>query len=194
MPQTSDVRIKPIEATTVIAIPEAVVYVMLATGSFSHILCFSFDFVSGSHFVQLVDPLFVLIVPCGHLIHSQQHGEVISLLVPGKHSDEQKDKGVEKFFHSNLDIFIFSFGVASLFQAPIQIFWRALPVVESSWKFMMSYEALKGSPNLSNRTLPVQPSKLIFLRYFFRSLPLTFGLIEGQVLLSPEPCMLGEQR
>ena len=63
-------------------------------GNFSHLFCSSFDFVSESHFVQLVDPFSVLTVPFGHFIQSQQHGVLNSLLVPGKHSEEQKDNGV----------------------------------------------------------------------------------------------------
>ena len=40
-----------------------------------------FDFVTGSHLAQQEDPIFMLIVPCGHLIQSQQHGAVISFWV-----------------------------------------------------------------------------------------------------------------
>lgn len=39
-----------------------------------------FDFVTGSHLAQEEDPIAMLIVPCGHLIQSQQHGAVISFL------------------------------------------------------------------------------------------------------------------
>ena len=87
------------EATTVMVIPETLECVMLMIGNFSHLLRLSFDFVSGSHLVQLMDPTLVLTVPSGHLIHSQQHGEVISLLVPGKHSNEQEDNGVKGVLH-----------------------------------------------------------------------------------------------
>ena len=54
MLHTNTVRINPIEATTVI--PVTVVKVMLTTGNFPHPACLLFDFVSGSHFVQMVDP------------------------------------------------------------------------------------------------------------------------------------------
>ena len=53
-------------------------------------------------------------------------------------------------------------------------------MVETRWKLMMSYEADKGSPELSNRILPVTPGKLTFLRDFCTSLPFTNGLTEGQ--------------
>ena len=49
-------RINPIEATTVIVIPVTVVKVMLTTGNPPHPACLLFDFVSGSLFVQVVDP------------------------------------------------------------------------------------------------------------------------------------------
>ena len=39
-------------------------------GNFSHLFCSSVDFVSESHFVQLVDPFSVLTVPFGHFIHA----------------------------------------------------------------------------------------------------------------------------
>ena len=57
MPQTNNVRIIPTEATNVIVIPVAVVKVILTIVNFSHQVCPSFDFVSGSHFVQVVDPM-----------------------------------------------------------------------------------------------------------------------------------------
>ena len=126
------------EATTVMVIPETFECVMLMIGNFSHLLRPSFDFVSGSHLVQLMDPTLVLTVPIGHLIHSQQHGEAISLLVPGKHSDEQEDNGVKGVLHRSLDKSTLSLGVFSLSQAPTRIFLRAPSVVESSWKFMMA--------------------------------------------------------
>ena len=105
---------------------------MLMTGSFSHLLRPSFDFVSRSHLKQLIDPTLVLTVPSGHLIQSQQHGSVFSLLVPGKHSDEQEDNGVKGVLHRRLDKSIFSLGVFFLFQEPTRIFLRAASVVESS--------------------------------------------------------------
>ena len=49
-------RINPIEATTVIVIPVTVVKVMLTTGNFPYPALLLFDFVFGSHFVQVVDP------------------------------------------------------------------------------------------------------------------------------------------
>ena len=113
-------------------IPETFECVMLMIGNFSHLLRLSFDFVSGSHLVQLMDPTLVLTV------HSQQHGEVISLLVPGKHSDEQEDNGVKGVLHRSLDKSTLSLGALCLSQAPTRIFLRAPSVVESSWNFMMT--------------------------------------------------------
>lgn len=57
-----------------------------------------FDFVSGSHLAQQEDPIAMLIVPCGQLIQSQQHGAVISFWVPGEHFDERKDNGLLRVF------------------------------------------------------------------------------------------------
>ena len=51
---------------------------MLMIGNFSHLFYSSFDFVSESHFVQLVDPFSILTVPFRHFMQSQEHGEVIS--------------------------------------------------------------------------------------------------------------------
>ena len=150
MPQTNNVRIIPTKATNVIVIPVAVVKVMLTIGNFSHPVCPSFDFVSGSQFVQVVDPMSVLMVPGRHFLHSQQHGSVISFLVPGKHSEEQNENGVERLFHCNPETFKLSLGVPSLSQTPIRIFLRAPSVVDLLRKFIMSYEADKGSPNMSN--------------------------------------------
>ena len=98
------------EATIVMVIPETSEWVMLMIGNFSHLLRPSFDFVSGSHLVQLIDPTLVLTVPNGHLVHSQQHGEVISLLVPGEHSDEQEGNGVKGVLHRSLDKSTLSLG------------------------------------------------------------------------------------
>ena len=126
------------EATTVMVIPETFECVMLMIGNFSHLLRLSFDFVPGSHLVQLMDPTLVLTVPIGHLIHSQQHGEVISLLLPGKHSDEQEDNGVMGVLHRSLDKSTLSLGAFCLSQAPTRVFLRAPSVVESSWNFMMT--------------------------------------------------------
>ena len=116
------------EATTVMVIPETFECVMLMTGNFSHLLRPSFDFVSGSHPVQLIDPTVVLTVPNGHLIQSQQHGSVFALLVPGKHSDEQKDNGVKGVLHRSLDKSTSSLGVFFLFQEPTRISLRAASV------------------------------------------------------------------
>ena len=77
------------EAITVMLIPVAVV-VMLMIGKCSHLVRFSFSFVSGSHSMQRVDPIPELIVPCGHVMPSQQHGVVGAFMVPGKHSNAQK--------------------------------------------------------------------------------------------------------
>ena len=82
--------------------------------------------------MQLIDPTLVLTVPNGHLIQSQQHGSVFSLLVPGKHSDEQEDNGVKGVLHRSLDKSTLSLGVFFLFQEPTRIFLRAASVVESS--------------------------------------------------------------
>ena len=127
------------EANTVMVIPETLKCVMLMIGNFSHLLRLSFDFFSGSHLVQLMDPALVLTVPSGHLIHSQHHGEVISLLVPGKHSNEQEDNGVKGVLHRSLDKSTLSLGVFFWFQAPTRIFLRPPSVVESSWKFIKFY-------------------------------------------------------
>ena len=83
----------------------------------------SFDFVSGSHSMQRVDPILVLIVPCGHFMQSQQHGVVGAFIVPGKHLDSQKDSGVErKEFHRKPEASTWSFGVVSMSQTPTGIF------------------------------------------------------------------------
>lgn len=156
-------------------IPTVVGSLMLTTGNFSHSVRSSFGFASDSHFVQLSDPFLALIVPCGHLMQSQQHGKVISFLVPGKHSDEQKDTGFENLFHRKSDVFSLSLGIAFLSQVPTCTFLRYLSVADERWKFKMLYDADKASPNLSNCTFPVKPSKLTFLRYFCRSCPLTVG-------------------
>ena len=65
-----------------------------------------FDCVIGSHLAQQEDPIAMLIVPCGHLIQSQQHGPVISFWIPGEHFDERKDSGLLRVFHRKLETFL----------------------------------------------------------------------------------------
>ena len=57
-------------------------------------------------------------------MQSQQYGEVISILVPGKHSDEQNDAGVDRFFQRKCNVFILSSGVMCLFHIPTSTFLR----------------------------------------------------------------------
>ena len=189
MQQTNMVRMNPMEATTVRVIPPALVRLMFTMGNFSHRVPSLFGLVSGSHAVQLVDPISALMVPWGHLTQSQQHGEVVSFSVPGTHSVEQKDTGVDRVFQRKCDVLILSLGVLSLFQVPIVTFLRRASVAGERWTFMMLYEAEKGSPNLSTRTFPVKPSKLTLLRYFCRSRPLIGWWTEGQLPAFRRPCL-----
>ena len=63
MRQTNMVRMNPMEATTVRVIPPAVVRLMFTIGNFSHLVPSLFGLVSGSHAVQLLDPISALMVP-----------------------------------------------------------------------------------------------------------------------------------
>ena len=68
-------------------------------------------FVSGSRSMQRVDPI------------SIQHGVVVAFMVPGKHSDAQKDSGAErKEFHRKLETSLCSFDVVSISQTPTENF------------------------------------------------------------------------
>jgi len=107
---------------------------MLMIGKCSQLVRSSFALVSGSHSLQVLDPTSVLIVPCGHLMHSQQHGVVKDFTVPGKHSDAQKDTGADwllsKEFQCKVDLFNRSFGEASLSQHPTTTLPRPLVALD----------------------------------------------------------------
>ena len=113
-------------ATIITLIPVADVIPMLMVGKCSHIVRSLFGFVSASHSLQLFDPISLLIVPCGHVIQSQQHGVLGAFIVPGRHSDAQKATGPDKLFTKGLQrklvVFILSLGLASLSQTPTRTF------------------------------------------------------------------------
>lgn len=97
---------------------------------------------------------------------SQQYGEVISILVPGKHSDEQNDTAVDRFFQCICNVSTLSSGVMSLFHIPTSTFLRYVSLADETWKFLMMYEADERSATLSIRTFPVEPSKSTFVDIF----------------------------
>ena len=115
-------------------IPVVLISMMLMIGKCSQLVRSSFAFVSGSHSLQLLDPTSVLMVPCGHLMHSQQHGVVGDFTVPGKHSDAQKDTGddrlLSKEVQRKVDLFYSSLGEASFSQNPTTTFPRPLAAVD----------------------------------------------------------------
>jgi len=122
------------KATTMILIPVVLISMMLMIGKCSQLVRSSFAFVSGSHSLQLLDPTSGLMVPCGHSMHSQQHGVVGDFTVPGKHSDAQKDTGADRLFSKEfqrkVDLFNRSFGEASLSQHPTTTFPRPIAAVD----------------------------------------------------------------
>ena len=86
--------------------------------------------------------------------------------MPGKHSDEKNDTGVDRFFQRKCNVFILSSGVMSLFRNPTLTFLRYVSLADELWKFLMMYEADERSATLSIRTFPVKPSKPTFVDIF----------------------------
>lgn len=70
---------------------------------------------------------------------------MISILVPGKHSDEQNDTAVDRFLECKCNVFILSSGVMSLFHIPTSTFLRYVSLADEIWKFLMMYEAVEPS-------------------------------------------------
>ena len=162
IPHVKIAKIRPKLAKTVISIPLTLFSCMLIIGSSVHFVRSSFDLCLCEHSVQLKDPWPVLMLFWGHLMHSQQHGVVGDFLVPGGHSSTQTDLGTLPFklaFHTTFDSNE-SCGFAFFLQEPIKTFLYRFPGRSPLRKFTMSYDAVCTSPDSSNCTRPVTPSKL----------------------------------